>query len=125
MSVTEAKVIAHIEHELDRARRYFLNIHGSMFSKNGSADFMTLDSDGVLTAIEAKAPGAQPYVNQWRNAIDVVKSGGRFIVAYDDFTVEDMDAHELKFFRIGSEIGLSEFEAELEDRTHSVEVILI
>lgn len=118
----EASVVALVESQLRSAGRFYVNMHGSTFSKNGVADFITHDSTGTLTAIEAKAPGAEPYVNQWRRAIELLKSGGRFIVAYGDFSLEDVDASTLRVETVGSVIGESEFEMRLRDTSQTVEI---
>src|SRR5699024_12420991 len=48
----------------------------------GTPDIITLDHDGTLLAIEAKSPGAKPKINQLRRAVEILASGGRYVVAY-------------------------------------------
>lgn len=106
----EEVVVKSIEKQLLLASRYYNNLHGSMLSKNGSPDFVTMDANGVYTGIEAKAPKKTPYVNQWRRCIEILLSGGRFIVAQEDFNLQDMDNNHLPIIRIGGIVGESEFE---------------
>lgn len=105
----EELIVSRIENELNQAMRYFQNTHGTMFSKNGAPDFVTLDKNGRFVGIEAKAPNKSPYINQWRRCIEILLSGGRYIVAQDDFTLENMDDCVIKDALIGCEIGYSEF----------------
>lgn len=107
----ENQIISLINRQLQSKGRYVVNVHGSIFSRNGTPDFITLDKDGQLVGIEAKVPGKQPVVNQWRHGIRLLKSGGRFIVAYDDFDVNRMDTRSLPTVEVGREEGESEFEA--------------
>lgn len=107
----EEVVVKIIESQLNLAERAFNNLHGTMFSKNGSPDFLTMDISGRFVGIEAKAPGKSPYVNQYRRAIEILLSGGRYVVAQEDFLLENLDKGKLKKLQIGSEIGISEFEA--------------
>ena len=84
-----------------------------MFSKNGSPDFITMDTTGRYLGIEAKAPKKTPYTNQWRRAIEILLSGGRYIVAQEDFDLNKVDSGTLSStVKIGSEIGYDEFLAE-------------
>ena len=104
----EESVIAIIEKAL--GNRYYINNHGSLFSRSGVPDFITLDSDHRFTGIEAKAPSGHPYPNQWRRAIEILRSGGRFIIGLNDFTREALDNHEFPTFElIRPEIGETEF----------------
>lgn len=107
----EEVVVKIIESQLNRAERAFNNLHGTMFSKNGSPDFLTMDASGRFVGIEAKSPGKSPYVNQYRRAIEILISKGRYIVAQEDFLLEDLDRDQIKKLKIGSDIGVSEFEA--------------
>lgn len=121
----ESAVVSRIERELESAGLYYVNHHGDMLAANGTPDFLTMDFDSRFTAIEAKAPGRSPYVNQWRRAIEILMSGGRFFVGYDDFDTGMLRSQD-RFFEIGCEIGVSEFLADelFVDRDHTVEVIL-
>lgn len=120
----EEVVVKSIERQLLLSSRYYNNLHGSMLSKNGSPDFVTMDIDGIYTGIEAKAPKKTPYVNQWRRCIEILLSGGRFIVAQDDFDLQAMDSHNLPIIKIGSIVGESEFEMDKQkiNGTHEIKL---
>ena len=120
----EEVVVNSIESQLRSKNRYFNNLHGTMFSKNGSPDFITIDANGRYTGIEAKASGKSPFTNQWRRAIEILLSGGRYIVAQDDFDLNDADRFAIKTIEIGGEIGYDEFIAEEWKIVGTTEVIL-
>lgn len=120
----EEVVVRMIESELNRAHRAFNNLHGTMFSKNGSPDFLTMDKSGRFVGIEAKAPGKSPYVNQYRRAIEILLSNGRYVIAQDDFSLDDLDNDKIHKLKIGSEIGTSEFEAVGYKIKQTTEIIL-
>ena len=105
----EQVVVDLIERQLKEVGRMYFNLHGSVYSNNGSPDFLTMDSSGRFTGVEAKAPGKTPYTNQWRRAIEILLSGGRFFVGQDDFDIERLDDGSYPVIKIGREIGLSEF----------------
>ena len=109
----EEVVVRLIEKQLAAKSRLYNNLHGTMFSKNGSPDFITMDATGRYLGIEAKAPKKTPYTNQWRRAIEILLSGGRYIVAQEDFNLNKVDSGTLSStVEIGSEIGYDEFLAE-------------
>jgi hypothetical protein len=120
----EEVVVRLIESELNRSNRAFNNLHGTMFSKNGSPDFLTMDKSGRFVGIEAKAPGKSPFVNQYRRAIEILLSKGRYIIAQDDFSLEDLDNEKIEKLKIGSEIGSSEFEAAQYKIKKTTEIII-
>ena len=120
----EQVVVNHIEAQLLSQLRYYINVHGSMFSSNGTPDFITHDKNGILTGIEAKAPKKSPVVNQWRKAIKILNSGGRFVIAQDDFDLSKLDEQTLPKVKIGNEIGESEFEAKNLKIKQTCEVVL-
>ena len=106
----EEVVVRLIEKQLASKSRLYNNLHGTMFSKNGSPDFITMDTTGRYLGIEAKAPKKTPYTNQWRRAIEILLSGGRYIVAQEDFDLNKVDSGTLSStVEIGSEIGYDEF----------------
>ena len=105
----EQVVVDLIERQLRDVGRMYFNLHGSVYSNNGSPDFLTMDSDGRFTGIEAKAPDKSLYTNQWRRAIEILLSGGRFFVGQDDFDIDRLDKGDYPIITIGREIGLSEF----------------
>lgn len=120
----EQVVVNHIEAQLKAKLRYYINVHGSTYSQNGTPDFITQDKSGTLVGIEAKAPKKAPVINQWRHAIKILKSGGRFIVGQEDFDINKMDNKTLPKVEIGGIIGESEFDARALKITKSSEVIL-
>ena len=105
----EQVVVDLIERQLRDVGRMYFNLHGSVYSNNGSPDFLTMDAYGRFTGIEAKAPDKSPYTNQWRRAIEILSSGGRFFVGQDDFDINRLDKGDYPIITIGREIGLSEF----------------
>lgn len=107
----EQVVVDYIEDYLSYLGRYYVNIHGSEFSKNGTPDIITHDKNNKFLAIEAKAPKQSPKLSQWQHAIMILNSGGRYVVAQDDIDIEKMDNELLPIIEIGSKLGESEFEA--------------
>lgn len=120
----EEVVVNEIERQLNAKVRLYNNLHGTMFSKNGSPDFVTMDKSGIYLGIEAKAPKKSPAINQWRKAIEILLSGGRYVVAQEDFNLDLIDRKLVKTVKIGREIGYSEFEAEDLKIVGTTEVIL-
>lgn len=120
----EEKVIESIENFLNYYDRYFVNVHGSMYSANGTPDILTHDKNNRFLAIEAKVTGNHPTTNQWRHGIETLNSGNRFIVAYEDFDLTKVDNNELPIVEVGNTVGLDEFEASELKLTGTTEVIL-
>lgn len=120
----EQTVVNYIEAQLKAKGRYYINVHGSTYSQNGTPDFITQDNDGILVGIEAKAPKKTPVINQWRHAIKILNSGGRFIVGQEDFDINKMDKGKLPKVTIGNVIGESEFEAKKLKIVKTSEVVL-
>ena len=108
--IREAAVVSHIEKQLKRRGIWFVNNHGSAFGSRGVPDFITVDDSGMLIGVEAKAPGALPYPNQLRQAIRIIQSGGRYVVAYADVDMDRVlcSPSDLPVFVMGGEIGHSE-----------------
>lgn len=123
-TLKEQSVVNLIEAQLLSQQRYYINVHGSTFSANGTPDFITHDKNGVFIGIEAKAPKKSPVVNQWRKGIKILNSGGRFVVAQDDFDLQKLDEKTLPKVEIGGEIGESEFEAKKLKIKQTCEVVL-
>lgn len=123
--MVEREVVLAVEHELLCAERAYFNIHGSAFGRDGAPDFLTHDADGVMLGIECKVPGKMPVVNQWRQAIRMSSAGVRYVVAYDDFRIADVDAHTMPVVEVGSEVGVSEFLAaeSVKSKKKSFEVV--
>lgn len=120
----EEVVVNEIERQLNAKVRLYNNLHGTMFSKNGSPDFITMDRSGIYLGIEAKAPKKSPAINQWRKAIEILLSGGRYVVAQEDFDLDLIDRRLVKTVEVGREIGYSEFEAEEIKIIGTTEVVL-
>lgn len=112
--IREAAVVSHIEKQLKRRGTWFVNNHGSAFGSRGVPDFITVDDCGGFIGVEAKAPGALPYPNQLRQAIKIIQSGGRYVVAYADVDMEQVlsPSPSLPVFVMGGEIGHSEMFAD-------------
>lgn len=88
----EAKVVRFIEQRLASRNRFFINVHGSLFSRSGTPDIITIDGGNRFAGIEVKRPGGKASINQVRRGIEIIKSGGRFIVADDTFDVDEFMA---------------------------------
>src|SRR5699024_12852904 len=71
----ESTVVRDISRQLRHAKRFFVNNHGTIMSQSGVPDFITMDETTRFLAIEAKAPGQKPRVNQMRRALEILKSG--------------------------------------------------
>ena len=87
----ENVAVADVERALAAAGRFHINSFGSLMSKGGAPDFITCDRTGRLVGIEVKRPGETPKVNQFRRACEMLISGARYIVAYEGFTIKDID----------------------------------
>lgn len=96
----ENKVVNHVEQWLKYKNRYFINIYGSQFTKGGTPDIITHDVDGVFLAIEVKAPKQPLVLNQWERAKEILLSGGRYVVAQDDFDLDLVDSHKVSTINI-------------------------
>lgn len=108
----ENVVVDFIEKSLLYKNRYYLNVHGSDYSLNGTPDIITSDKDGLFLGIEVKAPKEQPRTTQWRRAIEILNSrnNARIIIAYEDFDIDKVDNKELPILKIDNIIGETEYE---------------
>lgn len=106
----EEKIVDLVENHLSYKNRYYMNIHGTVYSRSGNPDFLTLDKNGNLLAIECKVDGKNLAINQIGKAIEILKSGGRFIVAVSDFDIDLVDLGQIEKFSIGD---LNEFDEKL------------
>lgn len=108
----EEVIVKFIEKSLLFKNRFYINVHGSDYSLNGTPDIITSDKNGTFLAIEVKAPKEQPRTTQWRRAIEILnsKNNSRIIIAYDDFDIDKVDNHQLPIMKINNIIGESEFE---------------
>lgn len=89
----EQVVVDYVEKCLAYEDRYFVNVHGNRMTANGTPDIITCDSSGKLLCIEVKAPNQSPEATQWLRAIEVVYSGGRYVIAQDDFDLDLIDSY--------------------------------
>jgi len=107
----EEVVVDHIERSLKYKNRYYVNVHGSIYSQNGTPDIITSDKNGQFMCIEVKAPKQQPKINQWRHVILNLKSNNnsRAIIAYEDFDIDKVDNEDIPKVKIGQIIGESEY----------------
>lgn len=120
----ENKVVELIESQLSRDNRWFLNVHGSMFSKSGTPDILTVDYSGVVVGIEIKKPGGMVAINQLRRGLEILKSGGRFVIATADFLLENLDDRSLRQIDTANEDEFSLFTHEWSSNvTESVELV--
>lgn len=122
--IEESKIVALIEAQFLKNKRYFVNNHGSGYGKSGVPDFFTLDKNSIFCGIEAKRPGETPTPNQFRHGIKILLNGGRFIVAQHDFDINDFDSKNIPLAKIGYEIGESEFDASMLRIDKTTEFIL-
>lgn len=105
--MAENQVVASIERQLMIKRRDYDNIHGTVFGKNGTPDFITSDSTGRYLGIEAKQRNGHVYPNQFRKALKILKSKGRVVVAYEDFDLDKVDTNTLPKHTIEDEFDTS------------------
>lgn len=96
----EDTIVKQIVSELDGVGRFFVNNFGSMLSRNGVPDFITHDNTGRFMGIEAKAPHAKPECNQIRRGLEICQSGGRFVIAYDEFDINRLDQRDPEFVEV-------------------------
>lgn len=87
----ENAAVGDVERALTAAGRFHINSFGSLMSKGGAPDFITCDNTGRLVGIEVKRPGETPKVNQFRRACEMLLSDARYMVAYEGFTIDDLD----------------------------------
>lgn len=83
----EKKVVELIEWEVRHAGGYLINVHGSNFSSNGTPDIIAY-VNGHFLGIEAKKRHNKPSIAQYGHGLDIISSGGRFIIAYEDFDLQ-------------------------------------
>ena len=108
MTIRESKVVSLVVNQCDRAGRFAMNNHGTVMSRSGVPDIVTVDAQGTFLGIEVKTLGQKPTVNQLRRAAEILRSGGRYVVAYPDFDLRAVDAQSLRTYAVASveEIGV-------------------
>lgn len=90
--MNEKQVVNCISKIFTKNNRQYFNIKGDAFgNKAGTPDFLTMDINGRFVGLEIKAPSGKPYPNQLRRGREILESGGRYVVAYPDFSIEDLD----------------------------------
>lgn len=89
----EAYVISKVESQLNVAQRFFVNVHGSKYSQNGTPDILTCDIRAQFVGIECKVPHSTVPINQLRKCLEIIDSGGRAFIATDDFDLKKLDTH--------------------------------
>lgn len=89
---------------LKKAERKSFNIKGDGFgTDNGTPDILTMDSEGKFVGLEVKSSKGHVYPTQLRRCREILESGGRYIIGYQDFSLENMDNHELPIFEYEDE----------------------
>lgn len=123
--MTEQRVVGMIESQLNADGRWYVNFHGSMFSKSGTPDILTVDRTGKLVGVEIKKPGGMVAINQLRRGLEIIKSGGRFVIATNDFDLADLDNYSLCLVSADDRDEFELFEQPWSKKvSHSVEVTL-
>lgn len=108
MAIREQVVVDLVVNECDRAGRFTINNHGTVMSRSGVPDIVTVDAGGTFLGIEVKTLCQKPTVNQLRRAAEILRSGGRYIVAYPDFDLARIDARETQTWQVAgiNELGI-------------------
>lgn len=108
MSIREQAVVDLVVNQCDRAGRFTINNHGTVMSRSGVPDIVTVDAVGRFLAIEVKTVGQKPTVNQLRRAAEILRSGGRYVVAYPDFDLDEVDSCGVPVYPVESveELGV-------------------
>lgn len=96
----ESSIVQWIEGQLSASGFYFANVHGSIFSSTGTPDLIC-SIDGSFVAIEVKRSGNSPKVAQLDHALRILRSGGRAIIAYEDFDLSKVVSKDLPTIDVG------------------------
>ncbi|MEJ7209931.1 hypothetical protein [Staphylococcus capitis] len=77
--------------------RFYFNSKGTSYGGgNGRADIDTCDKNGIYVGMEIKREKiGKVYPNQLRKGAWIAASGCRYIVAYPDFKIENLDNHDI------------------------------
>ena len=100
----EGRVVSTVERQLNARGRYFVNNYAEGHANNGVPDIISVDSDGKLLAIECKATSNEPTFSQYEHGQRLLKSGCRFVIAYEDFDLDKIDSHDLKTTPLPNEL---------------------
>lgn len=78
-----------VEASVSAAGGYVVKYHGSQFTGAGVPDILAC-IDSAFVGIEAKLTGNQVTVAQVRHGIGIVRAGGVFVVAFEDFSLDSI-----------------------------------
>lgn len=102
----ESRVVSGIRDILESHGLYVINIFGGATTGlDGQPDLVTMDTTGRFVGIEVKPNGEKPTPNQYRRLIDIIESGGRGIVGYDDFNFSDFENSSIERVVITNDDG--------------------
>lgn len=90
----EQDVVDYIQGELARRGIFYLNVLGSYMTTNTGQPDIVACIDGQFVAIECKL-STTVSTTQFRRGLELISSGGRFIVANKDVDVDKLIAMEL------------------------------
>lgn len=105
--VKEGVFATWIEATIHNAGYWYVNVHGSGMSNAGIPDILACVS-GKFIGIEVKRSNNSPSVSQCREGINILKAGGRFIVAYEDYEPDFLTGKECAHIEITS--GTEDFD---------------
>lgn len=91
----EQAVVEYIQGELDRLGIFYINILGGFKATDSGEPDIVASVDGKFVAIECKA-NTKVSTAQFRRALEILDSGGRFVIAKPDIIVDDLLAGTLK-----------------------------
>jgi superfamily II DNA or RNA helicase len=95
----EQDIVDYVQGELARRGIFYLNVLGSyMTTRTGQPDIVA-SIDGQFVAIECKMTTETSTV-QFRRGLELIASGGRFIVANKDIDIDKMIAGSLATFAV-------------------------
>ena len=100
----EGRVVSTVERQLNARGRYFVNNYAEGHTNNGVPDIISVDADGKLLAIECKATSNEPTFSQYEHGQRLLKSGCRFVIAYEDFDLDKIDSHDLETTPLPNEL---------------------
>lgn len=125
----EQVVVNLVERELKYLNYYCINNHGTIYSKAGTPDIISILPSGRFLGIEVKAPKQTPRANQYRQAIKIIQNGGIYLIAQEDISVEMIESLNeetsiLPKIVVGPSYYNDEFELAELPVEHSSEVVL-
>lgn len=97
MSSAEQKVVDHVKASLASNGSYMVVFQGSRTTANGTPDILCcFKPTGMFIGIECKAVGGEPSIVQLRRGIEIIRAGGRFVLATSDFTLKRLECQLFK-----------------------------